>query len=590
MLANLLVPLSRALFMPVVLFLSAPQSILEMNKIDFPNNLSVSYHFYILFIIFSVICILAVFMERRLKYAGIFLTVLCFITFISLIFHLLQTFSNQYPIWSQVTLDIFAIVLALLFFFRLDRKSSNSIIAAVSAVFIVHTAIGQFGLYQEYLTRNLDRTAPSDSPSRHESRTRASSPLSNDVHGNVYHIVLDGFQSDAFQYLLKRGEIAALESFTYFSNFKSSYWRTHFSMSSIILGEYYDGRENIMKWTYRSFDERGLFRDLHENSIPIIMYPYYKYYCPSFAATCDSQVVHAAGESGRQALTDLWFQSIIPPSLRTVLNSSASESKNEIRGHERSLGFSVTSFLGLEPVVPLHLHPIHSIHAFDRLLEEEENRPARGQYLFFHAILPHGPYLYGPNCELRDDFGDDLARYYAQAKCGINIVKRLVAELKRRGRFDNSLIIVHADHGIQLVKKKGKLIFERDARVAGLIGRFNRDTDPTSKWPQEVINATANALLLVKFPKSDDTFNVCRNPVGALEIVPTILQSFGIDPAPYAGVLLQDVLRGRASAIVSHFTNDMVVHHSIPDHFSEYRLEEMMWRYQRMIVVSGQAN
>jgi len=97
----------------------------------------------------------------------------------------------------------------------------------------------------------------------------------------------------------------------------------------------------------------------------------------------------------------------------------------------------------------------------------------------------------------------------------------LVAELKRRGRYDNALIVVTADHG--------ELLGEHD--IVGHGGRM-------------MYEGLLRVPMVVKMPGKDGAKAVIDNPVQLVDILPTVLQAIGAPlPTGVQGAPLQQVAR-----------------------------------------------
>lgn len=106
-------------------------------------------------------------------------------------------------------------------------------------------------------------------------------------------------------------------------------------------------------------------------------------------------------------------------------------------------------------------------------------------------------------------------------------LRRLCAELKRRGLYDNTLIVVTADHG-ESFGEKG-LLAHGVSLYQGLI----------------------RVPLVVKFPGQEPARRL-RDPVGAVDIFPTVLDVAGVEPrnAP-AGRSLRRIALGEQRWIIS---------------------------------------
>lgn len=107
------------------------------------------------------------------------------------------------------------------------------------------------------------------------------------------------------------------------------------------------------------------------------------------------------------------------------------------------------------------------------LIQNKLETANNGEFVFVHLLLPHFPYIFYPDCELnqnplawlwfdkRPDEGvlysnDAESRavrydaYASQLSCTLNVFSSFIEALKRSGKFEESIIIVHGDHGSRI--------------------------------------------------------------------------------------------------------------------------------------------
>ena len=132
--------------------------------------------------------------------------------------------------------------------------------------------------------------------------------------------------------------------------------------------------------------------------------------------------------------------------------------------------------------------------------------------LFTHAVPAH------LSQEERDFI---TANYDGQILAMDAALGELIADLKKRGRYENALIVVTADHG--------ELLGEHD--IVGHGGRM-------------MYEGLLRVPLVVKLPGASRPQGVITNPVQLVDIVPTVLQALGAPlPAGVQGSPLQQVAR-----------------------------------------------
>lgn len=116
--------------------------------------------------------------------------------------------------------------------------------------------------------------------------------------------------------------------------------------------------------------------------------------------------------------------------------------------------------------------PIASINAFDHF-RRTVLESAPGTAHFGHIDLPHGPYVLDEFCNLTGNpFGwlshrplhgrenttegrrIRYEQYFDQIRCTLTRLDRFFAELKTAGKWRNSTILIHGDHGSRLYKTR----------------------------------------------------------------------------------------------------------------------------------------
>ena len=89
--------------------------------------------------------------------------------------------------------------------------------------------------------------------------------------GNVYHIVLDAMQTDAFLLALEKNQLAQdFSGFTVYRNNMANYLVTTLSLPSYITGTFYH-KGNLKGWQM-SWPDRSLFKRLSDENFRTSMY------------------------------------------------------------------------------------------------------------------------------------------------------------------------------------------------------------------------------------------------------------------------------------------------------------------------------
>ena len=137
-----------------------------------------------------------------------------------------------------------------------------------------------------------------------------------------------------------------------------------------------------------------------------------------------------------------------------------------------------------------------SVDMVSRLLREEATRAPIGEYVFAHVMIPHLPYFLDRDLNRRDGGTSYREQSLAAARLMVQIVQRL----KELGRYENSTIIFHSDHG--------------RSRGAGDL-------------PVELLKSP-DALLLIKRPGASGPLRVSSRAAQLLDLAPTLYALVGI--------------------------------------------------------------
>jgi hypothetical protein len=160
--------------------------------------------------------------------------------------------------------------------------------------------------------------------------------------------------------------------------------------------------------------------------------------------------------------------------------------------------------------------PITSYLSFLNVLEQEAKLPARGRYTLIHAVLPHSPEVLAADCSY--DVAGSETTPLEQAGCATKLLVAFVERLKELGRFDNSLVIVHADHGVY---------------------------EPENSAENPAERVSLHALLLIKPVGSDGELTVSDVKSTVIDIAPTLLSALEIEnQLQMEGRPLLDAIRG----------------------------------------------
>ncbi|MDQ7782549.1 MAG: hypothetical protein RDU20_06710 [Desulfomonilaceae bacterium] len=365
-------------------------------------------------------------------------------------------------------------------------------------------------------------------------RAKAPSLAANLKSPNIYHFVLDGFGSSVFEQAIATGDtIDGLDGFTFFRNARANYIWTNYSMASYLTGTFYC-TGSVGQWmSLRKTD--GLFRTLTEAGYSLTQYIPIRYYMHANASRLIDPIDVASKEGlseripGTSEFADLWFERVMPQGILGLAESFRNsgrlkESLNHDSGPERTADYEeeLARFLdgesSTDPERKRWIRKIYtSLPLMKRLIVDESTRPNRGQYVFLHSYISHEPHdVLDKNCRLvagtqpRD-----------QAACALKFVREFTDTLKELGRYHESLIIIHADHGSSATGPS-------DPYLRIPVHMLDEIASVT-RFPADLLCNRTFPLLAIKPPNtSGHRIRTSMSPVQLADIPPTICSLVGL--------------------------------------------------------------
>ena len=316
---------------------------------------------------------------------------------------------------------------------------------------------------------------------------------------NVYHIVLDAFQTDALEILRTPELDAELGGFTYFPNNRAIYHSTVMSLSSTFTSRRYQydrPRADYIEASLRNESMITSFANADYWTLAIVpgsgpLEAHEDGFRDVFHHVNNFERSSAANAT---AFRNLWMVANIPP---VILDR-----------------FSVSGWLSERTQAELRLTragraltdsaPVASVMSFRELIDGEERLADAGRYTFVHLLIPHSPYVLRQDCSYREwERAEDPL---AQTTCTLGLLTKLLGKLDALGRFEDSLILVHGDHGAPF-RTRGDTLVRARAR-------------------------SLNTPLLVKPPGTprSERLLVCAVETTLLDIAPTVLDFAGLPP------------------------------------------------------------
>jgi hypothetical protein len=264
---------------------------------------------------------------------------------------------------------------------------------------------------------------------------------------NVLHIIADGFQSDVFADLVAPGAkdrarlVAGLDGFTFFDRNLGAFPYTHLSIPAFLSGRAYRNEMPLARYFDEALGERSVLRaardagwDVELVVPPIVARVYAHAEATRTYAAPEALHLGAASQARREAmrLLDLVLFRSVPHFL-----------KRGVYDHQVWLLqglFSDAKFGGLS--VFAHIDLLH------RLAERVAADRERPVYRVLHLLLVHPPFVADASCAYPGEtLPAERVNVQNQARCAMYGVVALFDAMRRAGVYDNTTIVLMADHG-----------------------------------------------------------------------------------------------------------------------------------------------
>ena len=293
---------------------------------------------------------------------------------------------------------------------------------------------------------------------------------------NVLIVLMDAFQSDLFQELLKEDSTLAdrFAGFTFFPDTVGVAASTYLTLPSIHSGQIYKAGLNLKEFYSSNIREGSFLNDLAAAGHEVTLVNPIRGDCPNLIELCiDSEEV-LYGKSWALVMETAFLFDL------SLLRAVPLFYKRAIYNHRFwRIAPLLRSYMSLlEHNEPKH---IAGNRVLDKLGQQGTVMGDRPATKFIHLLSTHPPYVLDSNCKIsRERLPEKRVAAKLQAKCAIDSFLDLLNDLRRKGLYDRSLIFLFADTG------------------AGLHSSYIAQIPKKSLWRRLV--GRANPIFLVKVP------------------------------------------------------------------------------------------
>ena len=142
----------------------------------------------------------------------------------------------------------------------------------------------------------------------------------------------------------------------------------------------------------------------------------------------------------------------------------------------------------------------------------------RPVYQFIHVALPHPPLVLDAGCTFIARASTTRGPYAAQSRCAVTVVGRLLDRLRALGIYDQSAVVLTADHGWRVPRP--------DHPLAGMA---------TPAGDLQAVALTAMPLLAVKPKGASGPLRTSMAPTAITDIPATLADLAGLPPGLFPG-------------------------------------------------------
>ncbi len=381
-------------------------------------------------------------------------------------------------------------------------------IAAVLAALLALIGVGYAGFVLIYML------TPEPVIARTEAGAKSSA-------GNVYHIVLDRMQTDAFLKAVDRaGARQSFRGFELFRNNTANYLTTPPSHASYLTSTFYH-EGDYKDWFREIWREQGIQKMLSDQDYRVWNYVPFRQWEDSSVDVFHylRDIYHertGIPVSGFSDFVMLWLLRPVPnPLTEEAIPAAGMAGDLLLAGLNRLAGTDPTS--DDQPkrlTVNKGIEVVASKYMFEQLVTDEALRGSTGEYVYAHAVLPHIPYVldadcsyYDPHAEVRDEAGHRRA-YLDQSTCSIRLIEDFLIQLQTLGHYDSATILLHADTGAE----EGFLADPPEYRSSSTtLGR-----------PDNQLLSGANALLMIKRPDASGPLRETDQLTQLVDLYPSL--------------------------------------------------------------------
>lgn len=550
---NLILPPVSLMATPLILFISTANALFLQNQDDLNHDLHYLIPFVLLFFVTWLFGSVIYYLSRYSFFQS-----LLWLYYLTGPFFLILTFLRKSQIFpmeiAYIVFVAFVIIISIILLLKFNPINSTQ----KFAIFTVFLLLSEIYIWAtKYKTDGLESIRQSVKINNSEEKKQLP---------NIYHILLDGYQSDTFDFLLTPEIRVQLKGFTLYPRNSAVYRFSKEALSSIFSGRTYDTSIPQKQYLINAFNSDHSFLYWLKTkgySTTAYYYPILKFDLNLIDYQFPHNIIKIPSPiTDYKTFIHTWIYSYLPYQIgKKVIDKAILD---QIKNKDISPGS----------------WPIVSYYGFQKFMEHEKIKLSdpndSGRYTFIELLIPHDPIVLRSDCSfdiqnrmLSESLKNDNPKttLEEQCNCANKIILDFIDLLKKHDRYKNSLIIIHADHGLYTVIKDGKII----RNIGGMLAR-------------------SKALMLIKpIGKGDETpFTESMLNTTLMDIAPTIIKSAGLKiPAGFEGSPLIQPDLSLFAGRIRYFHSYKYTFKTDPESMTRYIIKDDRLVFDKKINLSG---
>ena len=360
---------------------------------------------------------------------------------------------------------------------------------------------------------------------------------------NILFFLLDGFQTDLFWDIIDKSPDLRndLQGFTYYPNTTAVFSKTYPTIPLLLTGKTYRKQEPIKTFLENVYDE-SLLTELVNNHWDVGIFPYVNgviNLSSKIATNIRYSITNTEiAENYLNALNFSIYRSV-PHILKPLVYNKGhfifgKKSTDYLKARYTPMGYD------LNKKIRKNTNYKHHAKIFlSGLTNYSGTQNDKQTFRFFHINAPHEPFTLNIDLEY-GRIGDDFYAYREYAEAINKLMTAYLQQIKNLGIYDNSMIIIAADHGGGEYTEK----------------RYNpkkKEFEDDAKYGHK--SAAGRPLLLIKPFGAQGVMQQSEKPLSLLDIAPTIAKAAGLNSHVYEGLPIDLIDSNEKRKRIFHFYN-----------------------------------